>query len=109
MAAAKGTTLVPQVPKNDLAINYQAGNRKIENSLEAIGMWFMLFGVIGAVAGAIGLFGLIGSGHQSSEETNIEMWVAVSGFAALFQGIVIRTIFYAIAEIIRLLRQVASK
>jgi hypothetical protein len=83
----------------------QSGN--IEETLEAIGrVFFFLSILIGGIA--IFVICMIGFQNPGPDETPNITGLVIIGVVSVASGIVTRTIFRAIAEIIRLLRQLVK-
>jgi DNA-directed RNA polymerase subunit RPC12/RpoP len=82
-------------------------SRNVEEQLEAAGQVFLVVGlIVGTIALAVVLLSAINQGSETSinsKAPDIGLWLIV-GAAAVVQGFVIRLLFVAGAEIIRLLK-----
>jgi len=81
---------------------------KIEETLDDIGDIFFIVGIVGAVIAAAIIFLILA--NQSQGDNNIGIIVSLIFFAivSVGQGIIIKTLFKAAAEVIRLLRQISQ-
>jgi hypothetical protein len=106
-AAVSGTSLGgaspgPATPKKSIADQTMAGNPNIEETLETIGSVFLVIGIIGGILLGVAFLASLNSGQSSVEERIGLFCLAIICIA---QGIIIRALLDALAEIIRLLRK----
>jgi hypothetical protein len=92
-------------PKQQSPIQHTDGSPHIENTLETIGQFFLWVGILGGIAAGFCFLSLCTESFGSGEEMITEKWIVLIGILAAFQGVVLKTLFFALAEVIRLLRR----
>lgn len=100
----KETTVIATKQKSH---NQPVPDGKIEITLDIIGMIFLLAGFLSAAICAFFLIIGIAGPNPSNEADNIYLITAI--IVSISQGIIIRVLLDALAEIIRLLRKIAAK
>jgi hypothetical protein len=104
----KPLTDKPRPPASQ-QIAIQSAVRPIESVLEEIGGVFYAFGWIGAVISGIVAVILFAQAMDKGDSALPALVPLFAALGMLFQGFVIKTVFRAIAEIIRVLRKIESK
>ena len=100
----KESAVVQPIRKSN---NMPVSDGKIEIALEIIGAVILISGLVSAgICVCILLIGNAGV-NSTSEDDNIYLITAI--VIGISQGIIVRVLFKAVAEIIRLLRQIAAK
>ena|ERR1700723_1471196 len=95
------------IAKQRKSSNRPVPDGKVEIALEVIGIIFLIAGFVSA---ALCFFVLLvgnGGSNPNSEADNFYLITAI--VVSIGQGIIIRVLLNALAEIIRLLRQIAAK
>jgi len=81
----------------------------VENHLELIGRFFMAVGIIGVIVAGFCIVGVCvmdyGNTHGTGNTVEDIFWIVGGGFALWLQCFILKTLFFALAEIVRLLRK----
>jgi len=79
--------------------------RDVVSTLEYVGEIFFSLGVFGMVAAAI----IVAEIRYHDVESPVSLWMVGLAVVSLLQGLIVKTLFFGLAEVIRLLRSIDSK
>jgi hypothetical protein len=114
----KGTVLLlPTQTKTQTAAAPPPAKPKIKDpiesgivmTLEGIGGAFFIIGVLGVAVGVLAVFMIASLGGNNGSQPEEIMYAVAFAVVSIAQAFIIKTLFFALAEIIRQLRRIAVK
>jgi hypothetical protein len=84
-------------------------NEAVEKTLEIIGQVFFIAGIIGAAIAGVALLVTLAGGIETDDKTSIIIGTICFAIISIAQGFIVKILFRALAEIIRLLRKIVDK